>query len=66
MDVQSGSLGAEREKSLEKQHFGVQRGQNPWKNSTFGCREDNIPGKKAFWGAGRAKSLEKQHFSAIA
>ena len=35
-------LGADRTQSLEIMHFWVQRGQNHWKNSTFGCREEWI------------------------
>ena len=62
MDVLSGSLGAERTKSLEKTALlGAERtkslektallgaGPNPWRNSTFGCREDTIPEKTAIW-----------------
>ena len=37
----------------------MQACQKPWRNSTFGCREDSITGKTALLGAERTKSLEK-------
>ena len=66
-------LGAERAKSLEKQHFGVQIEQNPstfgcrgannpWKNSIFGCRANKIPGKKHVGVQSEQNAWKKQHF----
>ena len=49
------SHGAKQEDVVKKQHFWAQSEQNPWENSTFGCRASKILGKTALWGAERAK-----------